>query len=276
MVEFWSNLLASLAIESGKSVITNWMVVRLWGKKLLVCLKLKRGSTNILVIGRANTGKTVLSDCLKGKSQQTEYELPNTSNIVETEYFIWGKKIKLVKVIPGQDEKRNPWFANDIPKEKKIEGFIYVVDWGYTNARDDRTKQLWISQGLDTIEKLRQFHLEKEIEDLRFALRDIERYYTSNNLPKWIIIAVNKVDLFKDKIDDAQNYYSNPASPFVKEINKTLNTIGTTHIKYKVLPICSFENDFIWNNETVKTDLGGTSSRNQLVKLFKTEIENLL
>ena len=65
----------------------------------------------------------------------------------------------------------------------------------------DIMKIRWISYNFD-------YNLKNEIDDIKSVCEQIKVAYSNGKGPKWIVIAVNKVDLFYNNVNDAQKYYS--------------------------------------------------------------------
>lgn len=254
----WSELIPTI-IKTPITVYKNRKIIQHWWIKLLA--QVDYGDTDIVILGRPSVGKTILSKCLHGQAPKFNYKTPDTSPSIETEALNFGDWTKLVRVIPGQtdNKQRDIGIEEAFHKSKSLEGVIYVVDWGYSEPRDLTLKSsLIIDKGLDTIEKIRDYNLKNEIEDIKSVCEQIKVAYSNGKAPKWIIIAVNKVDLFYDRINNAQRYYSiNYQSQFADEINKLINSIGALNIKCRTNPMCVWQKDFEWNGQIQKTNLGG-------------------
>lgn len=131
------------------------------------------------------------------------------------------------------------------------------MDFGYVAPRDSvLIKTLINTDGLTTIEKLRQRNLRLELEDLRVFLSDIRRMWSTCSKPKWIVIAVNKVDLFANERDDALAHY-HPAgtSDFSRMLSEFQRDLGAQNIGIYVLQVCAYEKDFKWNGEVATSSL---------------------
>ncbi len=248
-----------------------------WWKHFLVYMN--QGDTNIAVLGRPSVGKSVLTSYLYGETNNLSWELPETSKDVESSAFTLGNWTNIVRVIPGQTTNERYLAINEaFNKSSKLEGIIYVADWGFTDVRDKIIKQQMIEQeGLETIRDIREFNLNLELEDFKQICKEIEKAYAIGKSPKWLLIIVNKADLFfKDStLNLAQKYYHPKGnSAFSKIIKSTVNIIGEQRFKCAAIPFCSFEKDFIWNNEKVVTKIGGEENRKALMKNFFTTVAN--
>lgn len=234
------------------------------------------GDTNIVVLGRPNVGKSVMVDFLLGVTKEINYALPDASSKVESEALTAGKFTKLIRTIPGQSsEERFNGLIEAFNTHSNLEGIIYTCNWGYTNERSDVMRKRRITEeGFGTIEEIRKFNLEKELEDYRLMCHEIEKAYSSNKNLKWLLLVVNKADLFSSdaELNEAQQYYDpEGAGPFAEVTNNLLGKIGRNNIKCAALPLCSYAESFAWNNEVKATNIGNDENRKALAKyLFKT------
>ena len=248
------------------------LLQHLW-KNLLTFSDL--GKTNIVVLGRPAVGKSVLASKLYGEANDLSWELPDTSSQVESRAIQLGEWTSLVRVIPGQTTAESDIGIDEaFNKHSELQGVMFVTDWGFTGVRDNTLKESMIkNQGIDTLEKLRQHNLKSELAYFRRACDKIREAYSNGRKIKWVLIVVNKVDLFPESVDEAMNYYStNIDSPFVEILNETLKSIGELNIKCSIMPISAWQSDFSWNNVEVKTNLGGTDIERELFRELITKI----
>jgi hypothetical protein len=172
-----------------------------------------------------------------------------------------GEWTHIVRVIPGQNTKeRLQGLEESFHEHDSLDGVVYVVDWGYTNVRDSIIREKLIKEeGIDTVEKLRNYNLKNELEDFKKLTELLQSAYHNKKGPKWLVIAVNKIDLYFDNVNEAQRYYHPECdSDFTKVLNELMLNIGKQNLKCVALPICSWEANFEWNKEKIKTELGGT------------------
>ena len=266
----WSSLLrTTIAIYKNRSLFQNWWI------KLLAYTD--AGQTDIAVLGRANVGKSVLSSHLHGEASNLSFDIPSTSSSVEIKAIQIGEWTQLVRVIPGQDNRNRADALRENFNNQKIQGVIYVVDWGYTDVRSTTFKEKLIKEDkLDTIEKIRAYNMERELDDLRDVLKVIKDSHLLGKGPKWLVIAVNKVDLFHDQIDEAQRYYDPTFdSRFTTLIKTTMNDIGAMNMKVVALPLISWDTNFEWAGEKIESMTGGKEDVRNLTKNFISAIVEL-
>ena len=266
----WSSLLrTTIAIYKNRSLFQNWWI------KLLAYTD--AGQTDIAVLGRANVGKSVLSSHLHGEASNLSFDIPSTSSSVEIKAIQIGEWTQLVRVIPGQDNRNRADALRENFNNQKTQGVIYVVDWGYTDVRSTTFKEKLIKEDkLDTIEKIRAYNMERELDDLRDVLKVIKDSHLLGKGPKWLVIAVNKVDLFHDQIDEAQRYYDPTFdSRFTTLIKTTMNDIGAMNMKVVALPLISWDTNFEWAGEKIESMTGGKEDVRNLTKNFISAIVEL-
>ncbi len=236
------------------------------------------GSTNIAVLGRENVGKSVFLQQLCNEAGKLSFDLPTTSKSVESDAIFFGDWSKIVSVIPGQSSKeRSEGLQNVFENNPKLEGVIYVTDWGYTDIRNEvLTKSMVERDGIKTIEQLRAFNLAAELSDFEKISDAIVKAHQFKMGPKWMIVLINKCDLFYHSIDDAQKYYNTSfESAFTDKLKALQSKVGAMNLAYESLPICSWQTDFEWNNQRIATNLGGDAIKQSLFKNLIFNISQL-
>jgi 50S ribosome-binding GTPase len=236
------------------------------------------GSTNIAVLGRVNVGKSVFLQQLCNEAGNFSFDLPTTSKSVENDAIFFGDWSKVVSVIPGQSSKqRTEGLQNVFENNPKLEGVIYVTDWGYTDIREGvSSKSIVEREGIETIEQLRAFNLAAELSDFEKISDAIVKAHHFKMGPKWIIVLINKCDLFYNAIDEAQKYYhASFESAFTNKVKALQHKVGAMNLAYESLPICSWQTDFEWNNQRVATNLGGDINKQNLFKNLIFNISQL-
>lgn len=275
MIEKWSSI-----VRASFTAYKHRHTIQRWWKELQAHFNF--GRTNIVVVGRPNVGKSVMAAYLYGETNNLSWDLPTTSTDVEATALTFNENwAKLVRVIPGQKiHNRYSGIEEAFSKHEALEGIIYVVDWGFTDERDPTVKERKIkglagTDKFDSIEKIRAENLKDEIEDFKLMCHEIERAFTKKNPPKWLLIIANKADLFFDKLDEVQTYYHPEGdSKFSQILQATRNRIGEQNLKCAAIPMCAYERDFKWNNEIIKTQIGGEENRKQLARNFFKTIAN--
>ncbi|QDZ06992.1 hypothetical protein FPZ24_05450 [Sphingomonas panacisoli] len=242
-------------LRGGKKAYDNRHLIQRYWTKLKVYLD--RGDTQIVVTGHAGAGKTVLAAQMHGRARDLAFELPQESRAVEPEVFDAGTWAKLVRVLPGQDGFRSEGAIEAFTFSDSLEGVIHVVDWGFVAPRDPAIALARINDDdLDTIEKLREANLAFELRQLDILLNDLRRSFHRAFRPKWLVVAVNKVDLFSDRRNESLAYYHpSGSSPFSQALRNFQNEIGADNLSIYIMQVSAYEVDFSWNNELAQSAL---------------------
>lgn len=238
------------------------------------------GPTNIAVFGRPNVGKTVMLDYLMGESMNIKYDLPGASKLVERKPVFFDGKTRKVKILPGQTMlERHKGVDEVFGKKNKLDGIIYVVDFGFTDVRDNIVKRTLIKEvGIENIDDLRKYNLNAELTDFKDLCSHIKRASAVGNRPKWICVVANKCDLFFEEslLSEAESYYHRSSkSEFALVVDDLLNSIGGDSVKYSAKPLCSFKKSFEWNGDIKVSSITEEQERKALAMHFFKTIDNL-
>ncbi|WP_336234207.1 hypothetical protein [Enterobacter bugandensis] len=261
---------ASVSFRLGKQGYDNRFVIQKFWTKLKAYLDV--GETQIVLTGHSGAGKTNLANQMHGRARDIDYQLPGESKSVEVANIQAGNWAKLVRVLPGQDGYRTKGSIDIFQDNESLEGVIHLVDYGYSKPRNSLHSSEMIKDGISTIEQLREQNLKKELQALSVMLTDVRRMYSNTKMPKWIIIAVNKVDLYSNDRDDALIYYHpDGRSEFSRLLREFLLDIGSMNVSIHVVQACAYEQDFEWNNQNVKSDLK-RQEQNHMLNDFMTTL----
>ena len=203
--------------------------------------------TQIAVTGVSGVGKTVLYDHLTGKALKTGYKPPLASESVEKGSLAPGGKRIVLSVIPGQEAEPRYVAIDELFGEKTpIEGVIHVAAYWYPSTRNELARQTLIREaGLTTPELYREHQLARELKDLRETCESIRSSIRQSGKPSWMLVAVTKVDLYYDRIGNAEQYYSNHGGgPFVDSLRELLSQVGSDNFRWAASPVCAWLEDF--------------------------------
>ena len=273
----WSDLIPDVVSTPLKIYKKRHKIQQYW-KAFLA--KTNLGKTNILILGRSNVGKTVFLDCLNGNANDPFYEKPSTSKDSDNEAIKIGDWHSLFRTAPGQDSLfRDNLLDNAFENTKELEGIIYIVDWGYTYYGNDNTRRKMIKEeGINTIEKLRLFNLDDELDDFSKISEMIKKAFRNDKTIKWLLVVLTKADLFysKTELEAAEKYY-HPIfdDKFGKLLNELSAKVGGDRLKIEAIPFCSFPEDFEWNEEEIKTKIGQKENQNNLIRNFYLKLKEL-
>lgn len=230
----------------------------------------KFGKTNVVVTGTAGAGKSVFISKLHGELNERDWAEPDASTSVETKPIAFDAWTKVVTVIPGQDSSDKQHGIDEaFNSHDELEGVIHVVDWGHTTIRSSVAKQKMYDQGITTLESYREHNLKIELDEFKQICALINTAITNKRGPKWIVIAVNKIDLFFDSVELAKKYYHPDGdSEFSLTFRKLLSQIGENNLKIAVLPVCSFRVNLDWFGNVVYSNLNNTKMEQSFLRRF--------
>lgn len=240
---------AQAAYEHRDKIGSAWdnFVSMLHGKKL-----------SIAITGPGGVGKTVLLDHLTGDAFKQGYLPPDQSQKVERGALpALKKRIRLI-TIPGQvSGPRQEAFKDLMTDEDTVDGIIHVVANGFTTTRSDIARgSLQRDYGANSIEEYRRHQLEAELGDLKETCNFIQASHLRHHRPKWLVVAVAKLDLYYDNLGEARLYYSPfGTSDFSKMLNELRNDVGRSFFRWDAAPVCAWLENFSWNNATVECGL---------------------
>ena len=273
MEDLWSDIIPSIIGVPYKIYKRRYLIHHIYKR---ISVLLNAGNTNIVVVGRPSVGKTLLTKHLNGKIT-IQTDKPELSLDVEVDVLRLKKWSKIISTIPGQlMAEREQGLEKAFDRHDELEGVIYVVDWGYTKTWNKIAEKELISKGITDVNALREYNLETEREDFKHILAKIRQAISNNRGPKWLLIAVNKADLFYDEIDEAQKYYDpNFKSEFTDILNDFLDFVGRKNFKCISLPISCWEESLTWNTEIIETKLGGMDNKRALFLNFHKKLVEL-
>ena len=132
-----------------------------------------------------------------------------------------------------------------------------MVDFGFSSPRDPVLADSLIQvDGLDSIEKLRARNLSLEVDALKLELANIRRLLAQRSNLKWLLIAVNKIDLYpSQKASALSHYHPNGDSAFGSALRSLQHDIGKDNLGIYIAGSCAYEADFKWNDAVAPSSL---------------------
>jgi hypothetical protein len=226
----------------------------------------------LAVTGMQGIGKSLMVDTLLGKSLKPGYRKPEHSETVERQVLQRSRNVAIT-IVPGQVAKpRMDGLAEVFASRKPIDGVIHVVGYGYATIRDhDSIQKLIKDRGITTLSKYRKAQLETERNDFIEVCQYVRQSHAKHRLPQWMILAVNKIDLFHDELAKARSYYtSENRSPFFEELTNLTRYIGSDFFRWQAVPICSWGEDFEWNGKVKASQIDSHTLQQHLLQFMQT------
>lgn len=185
----------------------------------------------VAVTGMSGVGKTQLTDRLT-KRATPDISLDIGSTVMErrTRRSARLKGFRFL-VVPGENAATRLTALDEVFHDAPVDGVVHVVTNGYATPRR-------VSGGQQVPVISREEQLGAELEDWAITAHRIAAMAVRRDSPIWLVIAVNKTDLFPDEIDKAVDYYSpGSGSPFGNRIDELRALVGGAKLWVDVLPV---------------------------------------
>jgi GTPase SAR1 family protein len=261
----WLLPAAKGAYQHRKEIQTAW-------QKILATLSGKK--TKMAFTGMAGVGKTVLFDYLRGEGYKRGYQPPGRSTSLESKTVSASQRRRLaISVVPGQVSPVRRTATEELFEQKNsvVDGAVHVVSNGFVETRES-----WSASGLENgaFEQYREYRLDEELEDLNFTCELIRKAVQKFRKPKWLIVAVTKVDLYHGNLDEARQYYSQAGdSRFIERVKTLVGQVGSDNFSWTAAPVCTWLENFEWKNTKVVSTLK-PQERDQFLASFANLLES--
>jgi hypothetical protein len=197
----------------------------------------------LVITGNSGAGKTRLWSRLTSRQRPDEMSLTRDDG-----YMVSPNNRSLALVtIPGQPVRpRYTAFEMLFGPDKQVDGVIFVASNGYDHVWPAHSelfgRNLQSNQSYD-LPSLRLRNKLYEAENFRDVCHQIIRkhYAAAEPLrPRWLLVLVNKADIYWDERADAENYYlPGCGSDFDQKVTEMRTMIGMAAINYYVLPVAT-------------------------------------
>lgn len=186
----------------------------------------------VAVTGMTGVGKSQLVDRL---TRRTSDAVPEVGSAVMERRTRRSHRLRgfRFRVVPGDNAATRLGALDEVFHDEPVDGVIHVVANGYATPR--RTAG---TTGAATA--TRDAQLAAELEDWTITSHRIASLAVRRDQPIWLVIAVTKVDLYPDEIDEAVHYYSpGSGSPFGEKVDALRALAGGAKLSIDVLPVSS-------------------------------------
>jgi hypothetical protein len=245
----WTLPIAREALKNHQQIQSAWERVAnlLLGKK-----------RTLAFTGMQGVGKTVLFDHLTGRAYRRGYKPLGRSRRVETASLKVPQRRLRMSVVPGQvDNVRLHATDNLFRGKKTVHGVIHVVANGFVEVRTQAARDALVKEArLESVTDFRNHQLSAELADLDLTCELIRNAIRESNRPTWMLVAVDKVDLYYPEISRTEEYYAPSAkSRFTERLELLQQQVGTDRFTWDAVPVCAWLEDFHWNGSTVPSTL---------------------
>lgn len=209
----------------------------------------RRTRLPLAIMGASGAGKTALWRRLTGQPAPDEMSL-----VTDTGYLVRPNRrgALALMAVPGQPCARR-YAAIDFlfAADTLLSGVVFIASYGYDTIWPDRIEG--VVKGLrdcDTL-ALRTRNLGRELDSLRQLADGIKRKVAVGAprpyRPDWLVIVVNKVDLFWSEIDAAREYYcDDDDSAFVALLQEIHTSLGELeNFRIEQIPTSIDPGDFL-------------------------------
>lgn len=233
---------------------------------------LPRKKIRIAITGSGGAGKTQLFRQLTGK------DVPDKrSSTIDEGRQIYKDMVKVhsLVTVPGQPSKERK-VASDFlfGQQSHLDGIIHVCSYGMNEIwSEDRSMLI---RSLDSRDRkgLKKANKEIELGDFSETLSLLRNKIINvghEHHPKWMVILVNKVDLYWDSITAAKGYYhplDGRTSKFKTKLHEFLDGIGDdTGLRVEVLPFASTGRDYQLRDVGIDIHIKSMLSKEQRIAL---------
>ena len=123
---------------------------------------------------------------------------------------------------------------------------------------------------LSTLAKYTKYQIERELEDLEQTCEAIRESHRRHHAPGWLLVAVDKIDLYQDRLPKAREYYSSTNdSPFTERIRALARQVGEDFFRWEAAPVCGVLEEFTWNRKVEVPQIDQPSRDAYLVQFLE-------
>ena len=234
---------------------------------------LKQRRSLVAVTGVAGAGKTVLADHLDGTAFKSGYTPPGRSVKMEKSTVSGRSSSVNLRVVPGQDApERADALAAILGGKRPVEGLVHVVSFGLPTSRSSMAGPIGAEVTGGDVEEYRASMLQVELEEFRQISELIRAANRRSRRPRFVIVAVSKLDLWLDRISDVKEHYApERGGRFAKLVRELRAASGSDNLAVEVVPVASWIENVNIVGTTVESKIG-VRARDHYLALLTEEI----
>ena len=195
----------------------------------------------VAVAGDAGAGKTGIW------SQLTQNPAAYDMSVATDDGYMMrmNARDRLVLItIPGQISRPRAFAMDEVfDIRRRLRGVIYVASYGYDHIWPNEADQVASNLRPHNLRELRNYNMRQELSnftDLRNAILKKFVQGPRDLAPTWLLVLVNKLDLYWPEADAAWQYYRpSSRSRFNSLAQELIQRVGTLSLKYHVLPVAT-------------------------------------
>ena len=164
-----------------------------------------------------------------------------------------NRKIALT-TIPGQESRSRFYAMEELFGERtRVDGVIFVASNGFDHTWPKHANEVASSLPTFGFNTLLERNRKKEL----FSFRDVCDHVIQKKvmapeefMPRWLLVAVNKLDLYWNEQSRAREYYMRTAeSDFAEIADDLLRRVGSMSLDYHVLPVAAGALNFSFDSD---------------------------
>jgi hypothetical protein len=146
--------------------------------------------------------------------------------------------------IPGQISRPRAIAMDTVFNvQRRLGGVIYVASFGYDHVWPNEADQVASNLHPHDLKRLRSYNVRQELANFNDVINAILKKYLngpSEFAPKWLLVVVNKLDLYWLQAAEVWKYYRpDSRSAFNEAAQNLIRRVGTLSLRYHVLPIAT-------------------------------------
>lgn len=209
----------------------------------------------LVITGSSGAGKSKMWSRLTGSKWSDAASLATDDG-----YMIVPNTNRTITLttIPGQTSRSRYYAMEELfGPLRKLEGVVFVASNGYDWIWPQNADLVASNLSKLDIQSLAERNRREEIANFREVCDRIiqKRLMVSNSSPRWLLVAVNKLDLYWDQRDAARDYYRPySGSAFDAAATELIRRLGTIDFRYHVLPVATVPSNFRFDSSLGRVD----------------------